>query len=75
MNPILRGSVKSKLMWLGLIVGVGGYLQLNLKTLAPFIPSQYFGLIDITLGGAVMIARFFTTESLADKGTTQEPAP
>lgn len=71
MNPTLKGSLKSKLMWLGLTIGVCGYVQANLQTLAPFIPQKYFGLVGMALGGLVMLARYFTTESLEDKGTPQ----
>lgn len=70
MNPTLAGSIKSKLMWLGLAISSFGYLQANLQALAPFIPEKYFGLVNMALGGLVMLARYFTTESLADKGTS-----
>lgn len=69
MNPTLKGSLKSKLMWLGLAISICGYVQANLQTLAPFIPPKYFGLVGMALGGLVMLARYFTTESLEDKGT------
>lgn len=71
---VIRGSVKSKIIWLGLFVVVGGYVQANKETLAPFIPPKYFGLLDMALGAALIVARFFTTQSLAEKGTeTNEP--
>lgn len=70
MNSTLAGSLKSKLMWLGLAISMFGYLQANLAMLSAFIPAKYFGLVNMGLGALVMLARFFTTESLSDKGNS-----
>lgn len=71
MNPTLIGSIKSKLMWLGLAVSIMGYVQANMETLAQYIPQKWVGLANVGLGLAIMIARTFTTQSLTDKGTSQ----
>lgn len=69
MNATTRGAIRSKLMWLGLITTVLGALQANAQAIAPFIPEKYFGLANMLVGVAIMVARFLTTETLADKGT------
>lgn len=68
----VRGSLKSKIVYLGLTVAVLGYVQANKAVVAPFVPEKYFGLFDMGLGVALIIARFFTTESLTEKGTTAD---
>jgi hypothetical protein len=71
MNPTVKGSLKSKLMWLGAAVSVMGYIQANIQLISNFIPQEYIGAANMALGLAIMIARYFTTESLEDKGTPQ----
>jgi hypothetical protein len=69
MNPTVKGSVKSKLMWLGLITTILGALQANPDVLAPFLEAKYVGLFNMLVGVGIMVARFFTTQSIADKGS------
>jgi hypothetical protein len=69
MNPTVKGSVKSKLMWLGLITTILGAVQANPDVLAPFLEAKYVGLFNMLVGVGIMVARFFTTQSIADKGS------
>jgi hypothetical protein len=76
MNATLKGSIKSKINWLGLAVIVLGYLQSGLGNLRvilmPFIKPELLeallGLISMAVGIAIIVARFFTEDSLAEKG-------
>lgn len=74
MNPILRGSLKSKTMWLGFAVSAMGYVQTNIDVISQFIPQKYIGLVTVMLGLLIMAARYVTDESLSDKGQPQEPS-
>lgn len=69
------GAAKSKLMWLGLLVLVLGQVQTNVDTLAQFIPAKWLGLFTSALGLAIMIARYFTDQSLNDKGAPDNETP
>ena len=68
MNATVRGSLKSKTNWLGLALLIFGTLQANSAAFGAVIDPKYLGLINIAFGIAVIVLRFFTTESLADKG-------
>lgn len=67
-----KGAAKSKLMWLGLAVLVMGEVQRNADVLAAFIPHEWMGIFTSALGLGIMVARFFTTESLEEKGETTD---
>jgi hypothetical protein len=71
MNPVVKGARKSKTVWLGFIIMLFGYMQANLHTLAPWVDQKYIGLSNMLLGLAVMIVRFYTDQSLADKGSDE----
>lgn len=66
-----KGAAKSKLMWLGLAVLVMGELQ-RASALGELIPEHWRGVVLEVLGLAIMVARFFTTESLSDKGASSD---
>ena len=70
MRSLIRGSVKSKTNWLGLAVVVLGYLQMpdSQQTLGQYLPAQFMPLANMAVGLAVIVTRFFTKQSLADKG-------
>jgi hypothetical protein len=68
MNPTAQGAVRSKAIWLGFLIMLMGYLQANIATLAPWVDQKYIGLGNMLLGLFVMIVRFYTDQSLADKG-------
>lgn len=64
----IKGASQSKTVWLGFTIMVMGYLQANIGTLAPWVDQKYIGLGNMLLGLFVMIVRFYTDRSLADKG-------
>jgi hypothetical protein len=66
---ILKGATRSKTVYLGLVILVVGVIQANAAALAPFIPEKYFGLFNMMLGVLVVVVRFFTDQSLEEKGT------
>jgi hypothetical protein len=68
MNPIVKGAVKSKINWLALSLVVLGYMETKQDVLIQYVPQHWQGLVTMGIGAAVAVARFFTSESLADKG-------
>ena len=62
-----KGATRSKTVYLGLAITVMGYLQANVNALAPFIRPEYLGTVSMGLGLAVILVRFVTDQSLADK--------
>lgn len=65
----MAGARRSKTIWLGFMIMMMGYLQANIATLAPWVEQKYIGLANMLLGLFVMIVRFYTDQSLADKGS------
>lgn len=63
-----KGAARSKTVWLGLGLAVFGFLQTQDDVLGQFVSDKTMGLIDMGFGLAVVILRFITTESLAEKG-------
>ena len=76
MNQTLSGAVRSKTNYLGLLVTMMGYVQANLSSfkviLAPVMKPEYvealIGMVGMAAGLAIIVVRFYTTESLAQKG-------
>lgn len=68
MNPTVKGSLKSKTNWLGLILLVLGTVQANASALGVIIDPKWMGMANMGIAIAVIVVRFFTTESLAEKG-------
>lgn len=62
------GASRSKTIWLGFAITLFGYLQANVHTFAPWIDQKYVGLLNMLLGMGVIVVRFYTDQSLADKG-------
>ena len=63
-----KGAARSKTVYLGLAVTVLGYLQANVSLLAGVgIKPEHLGLVNLTLGLAVILVRFVTDQSLVDK--------
>jgi hypothetical protein len=73
MNPTLKGAIKSKINWLGFSLIVLGYLEMKQDLLLQYVPHKWQGLATLLIGGAVTVARFFTRESLEDKGLGGKP--
>ena len=68
MNPTLNGAVRSKTNYLGLAALVLGTLQVNHEAFGVVIDQKWLGLLNLALGVGIIVVRFFTTESLAEKG-------
>ena len=67
-----KGTVKSKTIYLALAVIVLGYLQSHKDVVAPLIRPEHLGLLDMVVGLAILVCRFFTSETLAEKGTNPD---
>ena len=72
MNPTLSGAARSKTIYLSLAVMVVAYFQQNPAGLEPLGISaaavlSIVGVANYFLGLAILVARFFTDGSLADK--------
>jgi len=71
----MQGAVRSKTVWLGLVISVAGYLQANvslLKTLLrPVLEEDLvepvMGAITMGLGLLVIVVRFLTDGPLSAK--------
>ena len=70
MNPVVKGAVRSKSNWLSLVSIILGYLMLpaNMEILAQYIPPATLPLLSMLTGLALLVVRFYTSESLEDKG-------
>ena len=62
----MKSWIKSKTVWLGLIVGVLGVVQGTLET-AP-IPEPFGGLALGVLGAVIVALRAMTTEAISGPG-------
>ena len=67
MKATAAGAARSKTVYLGLAVMVLGYLQANIGVIAPYVKPEILGLANVAIGTAIIITRFFTDQSLADK--------
>jgi hypothetical protein len=73
MNATLKGSMQSRLVWLGLITTVLGYIQANIGMIQRAIPDEYFGYVTMGIGILTIVFRFMTTTSLAEKSSPTAP--
>lgn len=64
----MKGASLSKTIKLGFMITLLGFLQANVHTFAPWIDQKWIGLLNMLLGMGVIIVRFYTDSSLADKG-------
>jgi hypothetical protein len=67
MNDSVKGAAQSKMVWLGMALAVFGFMQSQSAALQAFIPEKYLGLVNMVFGLAVVVLRFYTTTSLAEK--------
>lgn len=67
MRRIMRNAMKSKTIWLGLILVILGALYDNFSYLQNVIHPQWYGVILVIIGVLVAILRFVTTLPLEDK--------
>lgn len=72
----VAGARRSKTVKLGLAVVVLGYLQMNMPLIerllsplmGPDVVELLMAALTMAIGLAVVVVRFYTDESLADKG-------
>ena len=71
MNPALIGALQSKTVWLGAIIAVIGFLQMNTDAFEPLLSAASLEAVlrgaNVLVGAAVIFVRFLTDTSLADK--------
>lgn len=71
----LQGSVRSKTQWLGLAVLVVSYLQLpaNEALIKKLLGEETLALAGMLIGLGILIARWYTENSLVDKVPQRDP--
>jgi hypothetical protein len=67
MRGIMRSAMRSKTMWLGLVLVIFGALYDNFSYLQSIIHPEWYGVILVTIGVLVAILRFVTTLPLEEK--------
>lgn len=70
----IKGAALSKTVWLGLALTVVGYLQTQNGVWSQWVDPKWAGVIDMGFGLAVIVLRFVTTTSLAEKGNADSGA-
>jgi hypothetical protein len=68
MTPAVKGALKSKTNWLALALIVLGYFETKQALLLQYVPPHWQGLATMALGATLTVVRFFTSQSLTDKG-------
>jgi hypothetical protein len=69
MNATLTGAIKSKTNWLGLILLVLGTIQANAAAFGAVIDQKWMGMANMVIAILVIVVRFYTDQSLAEKGS------
>jgi hypothetical protein len=72
MNPAVKGALKSKAMWLSALLTAVGVLEVRQAELLSYIPPHWQGAALIIMGIAFGVIRSVTSQSLTDKGSTQQ---
>lgn len=67
MRRVMRSAMRSKTIWLGLLLVILGALYDNFSYLQDVIHPQWYGIILVAIGVAVAVLRFVTTMPLEDK--------
>ena len=67
MRRVMRSAMRSKTIWLGLLLVILGALYDNFSYLQSIIHPQWYGIILVVIGVAVAVLRFVTTLPLEDK--------
>jgi hypothetical protein len=71
MNPTVKGSLKSKAMWLAATVSVIGVLEANQTALLVYVSPHWQGLATVAIGVAIAVVRAWTSQSLLEKGLSK----
>ena len=67
MRRKLKGAMRSKTMWLALLVTVLGVVYDNFSYVQNIIDPRLYGVILITIGCVLAVLRFLTTLPLDEK--------
>ena len=67
MRRKLKGAMRSKTMWLALLVTVLGVVYDNFSYVQNIIDPRWYGVILITIGCVLAVLRFLTTLPLDEK--------
>lgn len=67
MRKIMRSAMRSKTIWLGLLLVILGALYDNFSYLQEIIEPKVYGITLVIIGIIVAILRFVTTLPLEDK--------
>ena len=67
MRRVMRSAMRSKTIWLGLLLVILGALYDNFSYLQSIIHPQWYGIILVAIGVAVAVLRFVTTLPLEEK--------
>lgn len=59
--------IRSKTMWLAILLAVLGVIQASMDVFTPYISPQSMGFVTLLIGILVAILRVITTNSLEDK--------
>ncbi len=68
---LVKGALKSKLVNLGLWLAVFSFLQTQLPVIQASIPADVYNYGGMLLGLVIVVLRFWTTQPLDEKGTSQ----
>lgn len=63
----MRRCIKSKTINYALLVALLGVLETNYRLIQNHIPEEYQGLVYILISAGIVVLRFKTTESIANK--------
>lgn len=67
MKDFLKGSLKSKTMWLSAAVSTIGVIESNSDLVNAVLGDNYYGSLMVGVGIASALLRTVTNKSLADK--------
>ena len=67
MRRIMRSAMRSKTIWLGLLLVILGAVYDNFSYLQDVIKPELYGIILVIIGVLVAVLRFVTTLPLEDK--------
>lgn len=64
----IKNAWRSRTVWYGLFVSIGGYLQAEKAQLDPLLPEDMRPYIWPAVGLGIIILRFATTQAVDQKG-------
>lgn len=64
---MIQQIIRSKTMWLAIVLGVLGVIQASMDVFTPYLSAQAMGIVTLIIGVAVAVLRVVTTQPLSDK--------